>query len=98
MTSQLHSSDASITCIRYFTEILEMLSPDRGISGNIEKDKCHLCACKGSQEKEMATHSSILAWKIPWTEEPGEPQSLGSQRVGHDLATEHKHDVLHGLN
>ena len=75
-----------------------MLSPDRGISGNIEKDKCHLCACKGSQEKEMATHSSILAWKIPWTEEPGEPQSLGSQRVGHDLATEHKHDVLHGLN
>ena len=45
-----------------------MLSPDRGISGNIEKDKCHLCACKGSQEKEMATHSSILAWKIPWTE------------------------------
>ena len=49
-------------------------------------------------EKEMVTHSSILAWKIPWTEEPGEPQSMGSQRVGHDLATEHKHDVLHGLN
>ena len=64
MTSQLHSSDASITCIRYFTEILEMLSPDRGISGNIEKDKCHLCACKGSQEKEMATHSSILPEKF----------------------------------
>ena len=38
-------------------------------------------------EKEMATHSSILAWKIPWTEEPGELQSMGSQRVGHDLAT-----------
>ena len=35
-------------------------------------------------EKEMATHSSILAWKIPWTEEPGRLQSLGSQRVGHD--------------
>ena len=35
-------------------------------------------------EKEMATHSSILAWKIPWTEEPGKPQSMGSQRVGHD--------------
>ena len=33
-------------------------------------------------EKEMATHSSILAWKIPWTEEPGRLQSLGSQRVG----------------
>ena len=33
---------------------------------------------------EMATHSSILAWKISWTEEPGELQSMGSQRVGHD--------------
>ena len=36
------------------------------------------------QEKEMATHSSILAWRIPWTEEPGGLQSVGSQRVGHD--------------
>ena len=35
-------------------------------------------------EKEMATHSSILAWRIPWTEEPGGIQSMGSQRVGHD--------------
>ena len=35
-------------------------------------------------EKEMATHSRILAWRIPWTEEPGGLQSMGSQRVGHD--------------
>ena len=35
-------------------------------------------------EKEIATHSSNLAWKIPWTEEPGGLQSMGSQRVGHD--------------
>ena len=35
-------------------------------------------------EKEMAPHSSILAWKIPWTEEPGRLQSMGSQRVRHD--------------
>ena len=35
-------------------------------------------------EKEMATHSSILAWQIPWTEEPGGLQSMGLQRVGHD--------------
>ena len=35
-------------------------------------------------EKEMATHSSILAWKIPWMEEPGGLQFMGSQRVGHD--------------
>ena len=35
-------------------------------------------------EKEMATHSSTLGWKIPWTEEPGRLQSTGSQRVGHN--------------
>ena len=35
-------------------------------------------------EKEMATHSSTLAWEIPWTVEPGRLQSMGSQRVGHD--------------
>ena len=40
----------------------------------------HLHALK----KEMATHSSILAWEIPWTEEPGGLQSMGSQRVGHN--------------
>ena len=35
-------------------------------------------------EKEMATHSSTLAWKIPWMEEPGRPQSMGLQRLGQD--------------
>ena len=39
---------------------------------------------KNPLEKDMATHSSILAWRIPWTEEPGGLQSMGSQRVGHD--------------
>ena len=38
-------------------------------------------------DKEMATHSGILAWKITWTEEPGGLQSMGLQRVGHDRAT-----------
>ena len=42
-------------------------------------------------EKEIATHSSILAWEIPWTEKPGRVQSMGSQRVGHDLVTKHTH-------
>ena len=37
-----------------------------------------------SLEKEMETHSSILAWRIPWPEEPGRLQSIGLQRVGHD--------------
>ena len=40
-------------------------------------------------EEEMATHSSILAWKIPWTEKPGGLQSMGLQRTEHDLVIEH---------
>ena len=39
---------------------------------------------EGALEKEMATHSSVLAWRIPWTEEPGGLQSMGSQKVGHN--------------
>ena len=42
----------------------------------------------------MATHSSGLAWKIQWTEEPGGLQSMGSQRVGHDLVTENRLEYL----
>ena len=45
-------------------------------------------------EKEMATHSSILAWRIPWTEEPGGLRSMGSQRVKHDRATEQQQSRL----
>ena len=41
----------------------------------------------GCLEKAMAPHSSTLAWKIPWVEEPGRLQSMGSLRVGHDLVT-----------
>ena len=44
-------------------------------------------------EEEMTTHSSILAWRIPWTEEPSRLQSMGSQRVRHDRATNaHTHN------
>ena len=45
-------------------------------------------------EKKMATHSSILAWEIPWTEEPGGLQSIGSQRVRHDLVTKQQQTIL----
>ena len=54
-------------------------------------------------EKEMATYSSILAWRIPWTEEPGGLQSMGSQRVRHDWATNitllihYIYNYLHGV-
>ena len=48
-------------------------------------------------EKKMTTRSSIPAWDIPWTEEPGGPQSMGLQRVGHDLATGQQiHDQTDG--
>ena len=57
---------------------------------------------KDSLEKEMATYSSILAWKIPWTEEPGRLQSMGLQkesRVGHNTTKVHSTDLkFAGLN
>jgi len=46
-------------------------------------------------EKEMATYSSILAWKIPWTEEPGRLQPMGSERAGHDRVTSLHFTSLH---
>ena len=49
-------------------------------------------------EKEMATHSSILAWRIPWTEEPGGLQSMGSQRVGHDWTTSLHFQLQHNMS
>ena len=49
-------------------------------------------------EKEMATHSSILAWEIPWTEEPGGLKSMGSQKSGHNLVTKQQQTLsLHYL-
>ena len=42
-------------------------------------------------EKEIVSHSSILAWEIPWTEEPGGLESIGSQRAGHHLVTKQQH-------
>ena len=49
-------------------------------------------------EKGMATHSSILAWRILWREEPGGLQSMGLQRVRHDLVTEHKLALRKGVD
>ena len=49
-------------------------------------------------EQSMATHSSILAWIIPWTEEPGRLQFVGLQRVRHNWATEHTHTDTHNTH
>ena len=48
------------------------------------RTKAHLAILRMRSEKAMAPHSSTLAWKIPWTEEPGRLQSMGSLGVGHD--------------
>ena len=50
----------------------------------MQKTRVRSLSWKDPLEKEMATHSSILAWEIPWTEEPGGLQSVGLQRAGHD--------------
>ena len=68
-----------------------------GTSGKESTCQCRRCKRHGfspwvrkiPREKEMATHSSVLAWRIPWTEEPGGLQSMESQRVGHDWAHTH---------
>ena len=50
----------------------------------MQENQIRSLSWEDSLEKGMATHSSILAWRIPWTEEPGGLQSMGSQRVRHD--------------
>ena len=50
----------------------------------VQKTRVRSLGWEDPLEKEMATHSSILAWKIPWTEEPGTVQFMGLQRVRHD--------------
>ena len=49
--------------------------------------KCSISGSGRSLEEEMATHSSILPWRIPWSEEPGRLEFTGLQKVGHDLVT-----------
>ena len=55
----------------------------------MQETRVQLLGQEDALEEETAAHSSILAWKIPWTEDSGKLQSMGSQRVGHDLETEH---------
>ena len=68
---------------------------DRGFPGGssvclpMQETQVWTLGWKEPLEEEMATHSSILAWKIPWTEEAGGLQPMGSKRVGHNLVAEH---------
>ena len=74
---------ASFPSFRY--QLSSFLDSPVGLDGKAsDYNAGDLGSIPGLLEKEMAIHSNTLAWKIPWTEEPGRLQSMGSQRVGHD--------------
>ena len=78
------SLNGTLICFHYWNCFLNhVLAWDLGIS----LLNVYFLQLKTYAEKAMASHSSTLAWKIPWTEEPGRLQSMGSRRVGHDWAT-----------
>ena len=57
----------------------------------VQETRVRFLGWEDTLEEEVAPHSSILAWEIPWTEEPGGLQSMGSQRVGQNLATKQQY-------
>ena len=62
---------------------------------DMQKTQFQSLGWEDPEEEEMKTHFNILAWKISWTEEPGGLQTMGSQRVGHDLeTTQQKNNML----
>ena len=80
---------------KYVTENLGFPDSSAGKESCNGGDIGHMHSIPGlgrSPEKEMAAHSSILAWEIPWTEKPGGLQSMESQRVRHNWVTEHKQE------
>ena len=70
-----------------FQKVLQSKTWIRHISSNYLRSIYIVLDIISNPEKAMAPHSSTLAWKIPWAEEPGGLQSMGSRRVGHDWAT-----------
>ena len=72
--------------------------PGGSVVGNLPANAGDVGSIPGSGrplEKEMASHSSVLAWEIPWTEKPGGLQSMGLHRVGHNGAHTHEGDLVH---
>ena len=72
---------------RYVSSLLNFLAQMVKQPSTRQETRVQALVWEDPLEKEMAIHSSTIAWKIPWTEEPGRLQSMGSQRVGHDWAT-----------
>ena len=74
----------------HWKEIIILQGGDMHGTQTLSGSKCFIVICgiiDNTEEKAMATHSSTLAWEIPWTEEPGRLQSMGLEELGHDLAT-----------
>ena len=102
---QLTSEDCGnyhFACGKIFHDLEKVLRISGGaVVKNLPADARDANSIHGlgrSPEQEMATHSSTPAWKIPWTGETGGLQSIGSQRAGHDWATEHTHaESQHGV-
>jgi len=65
--------------------------PGSSVVKNLSANACSILGLGRSPGEENGIHSSILAWEIPWTEKPAGLQSMGLQRIGHDLATRHHH-------
>ena len=82
---KLFYSKALIICYNTVAQWLRTCLPLQ----EMQETRIWLLGWEDALEKEMSTRSSILAWKIPWTEKPGGLQSTGSQRVGHNWVTEH---------
>ena len=76
-----YSCFTTVYCILYWASLVAQTIKNLPAMQEIQ---VQFLGWKDSLEKGMATHSSILAWRIPWAEEPGGPQSMGSQRVKHD--------------
>ena len=61
----------------------------------IQETRVRFLGRENPLEKEIATHSRVLAWRLPWTEEPGRLQAMGSQRVRRDPVTKHNTQHMH---
>ena len=86
IASPLHPNHAAIICLTICYSSLRASLVAQTVKHLFEMKETRVQSLgrEDPLEKEMAPHSSTLAWKIPWTEEPGGLQSMGSQRVGHD--------------
>ena len=86
MYTHTHTHTHTLSLSLSLTETSDMFQMVKSLSKMLETQVRSL-GQEDPLEKEMATHSSTLTWKIPWTEEPGRLQFMGSQRVGHDWVT-----------